>query len=86
MVAGNSNIFKWFEESVIDAAKTHKRPILIFKWNHTPIYVAIDNTAPRALQSLDAPRLILSQESRSLGIFYLDDLLQDKSFWFGSSV
>ena len=85
MVAGNSNVFKWFEESAVDAVKTNKRPILIFKWNHTPIYVAIDNDSPRALlkDSL-SPRLVLQQGARSLGIYYLDDLLQVPSFWYGS--
>lgn len=84
MVAGNANIFKWFEESVVDAAKTFKMPILIFKWNHTPIYVAV-NSAKTALWPVKE-RMTLTQDMRSLDIFYLDDLLQVPDFWFGSSV
>lgn len=82
MVAGNANIFKWFEESVIDAAKTGKQPILIFKWNHTPVYVAV-NSRTAGLWPIKE-RLTLTQDKRSLDIFYLDDLLQVPSFWFGS--
>jgi hypothetical protein len=82
MVAGNSNIFKWFEESVIDAAKTNKKPILVFKWNHTPVYVAVSGEDSRP----ERERMTISQGARSLDIFYLDDLLQVPSFWYGSSV
>jgi len=84
MVAGNSNIFKWFEESVIDAAKTNKHPILIFKWNHTPVYVAVDSSklSPWPVKE----RLTLVQGARALDIFYLDDLLQVPGFWFGSVI
>lgn len=76
MVAGNSNIFKWMQESVIDAAKINKLPLLIFKWNHTPIYVAALSE-----HNIAAPRLHLRQGSASIDIFYLDDLLVDQSIW-----
>jgi len=77
MVAGNSNIFKWFQESVVDAEKTHKNPLLIFKWNHTPIYViGLYNEMPKN------PRLILAQNDVTLSVFYLDDLLIHPEFWY----
>jgi hypothetical protein len=79
MVAGNSNVFKWFEESVIDAAKTGKEPILIFKWNHTPIYAATTVITAGCIPV--KPRLTLDQGERSLAIFYFDDLISDPSFW-----
>lgn len=41
LLSGSANIYKWMEEIIIDAAKIDKIPILIFKWNNTPIY-AID--------------------------------------------
>jgi len=84
MVAGNSNIFKWFAESAVDAEKTKKRPILIFKWNHTPIYVAIDANSPYMSTIKTKPRLVLTQGTTSLGVYYLDDLLQVTDFWYGS--
>ena len=84
MVAGNSNIFKWFEESVVDAAKTNKQPILIFKWNHTPIYVAVKSKFADKWPVKE--RMTLTQGDRSLDIFYLDDLLSVPSFWCGAAL
>ena len=84
MVAGNANIFKWFEESVIDAAKTDREPILIFKWNNTPTYVAIDSTLSNVKWDKQLPRLVIGgpdNNLRTLDIFYLDDLLPNKDFW-----
>lgn len=86
MVAGNANIFKWMDESIVDAAKTNKLPILIFKWNHTPVYVA---TLPGYRGK--NPRLQLKQpredgSERSLDIFYLDDLLTYPNFWMNSTL
>jgi hypothetical protein len=76
MVAGNANIFKWMQESIDDAVKIAKIPLLIFKWNHTPIYVA--GLREHMKQT---PRLSLSQNERTIDIFYLDDLLETKHFW-----
>lgn len=36
------NILSWFEQARTDAAKISKIPLLIFKYNHTEIYCAID--------------------------------------------
>lgn len=77
MVAGNANIFKWMQESIIDAVKINKLPLLIFKWNHTPIYVAA--LAADAIAS--NPRISLEQGPLHLHVFYLDDLLQDTQIW-----
>lgn len=81
MVAGNANIFRWFQESVVDAEKTNKNPLLICKWNHTPSYV-IGYAATMPTGS----RIIMSQNGCSLSIFYLDDLLNDSSFWYVKSI
>lgn len=37
----NCIIYKWFEESSIDAKGLHKRPILFMKWNRTPSFVVL---------------------------------------------
>jgi hypothetical protein len=77
LVAGNANIFKWMQESIVDAQKIQKIPLLLFKWNHTPIYVAAlaaDAIAPN-------PRISLEQGPLHLHVFYLDDLLQDTQIW-----
>ena len=86
LVAGTANVFKWFEESVEDAAKTDKNPILIFKWNNTPIFVAIDkghSKCPDALIRKEAPLCLAggTKIKRHLSIFVLDDILNDSSLW-----
>jgi hypothetical protein len=76
MVAGNANIFKWMQESVIDAVKVNKKPLIVFKWNHTPLYTAcLSGDIP-----LD-PKITLTQNGVSLDIFYFADLLENSSFW-----
>lgn len=93
LVAGTANLFKWFEESVDDASKVDKSPMLIWKWNHTPIFVAIDTMDSRqdytVLTSRGIkPRLTLltfGSPGRSLDIYYLDDLLPVQDFWFSKN-
>lgn len=85
LAAGTANVFKWFEESVEDAKKTDKNPILIFKWNNTPIYVAVDKShekCPATLRNRDANFAILGGDAkRLLSIFALDTILDDSSLW-----
>lgn len=86
LVAGTANVFKWFEESVEDAAKTDKNPILVFKWNNTPIFVAVDkghSKCPQSLINKDAPLVLVggSTLKRQLSIFVLDEILTDSSLW-----
>ena len=40
LMSGSSKIFEWMKEAEIDAWKTGKVPVLIFKWNRTAIYAA----------------------------------------------
>lgn len=89
LVANTANLFKWFKEAVDDASKVDKQPMLVFKWNHTPIFVAVDaskRSAALAERSI-APRLTLTTHAPSDGqvsidIYYLDDLLPVQEFWF----
>ena len=88
LVANTANLFKWFKEAVDDASKVDKQPMLVFKWNHTPIFVAVA-AAPSELQaSLVArgihPRLTLhthGEGATGIHIYYLDDLLPVQEFW-----
>lgn len=97
LASGSANVYKWFEESVTDAAKIGKIPMLVFKWNHTPVFVAIEKTSnilahPETFELVDRhtmqPAYVLPikpkfelVQDRHLQIFLLDDLLQHKSFW-----
>lgn len=75
LASGTANVFKWFEESVIDAAKVDRRPILIFKWNRTPIFVAVD------ANDMTVPPLLQVVKGRHLAIYELDELLKHPDFW-----
>ena len=93
LVAGKANLFKWFQEAVDDAAKVGKNPMLIFKWNHTPIFVAVDTTSSKAdytvLSKRDIkPRLTLlryGEDKQALDIYELDDLLPATGFWYSKT-
>lgn len=78
LVNGAANIFSWFEEAVIDAPKVNKLPMLIFKWNNTPTFVATNRTDGIK------PKLNLSYAdgAKCLNIYLLDDLLKIQDFWF----
>lgn len=90
LVSNTANLFKWFAEAVDDAKKVDKQPMLIWKWNHTPVFVAIDTMHSKANYTVLTnqgikPRLSLLTYGTSpttLDIYYLDDLLPVKGFWF----
>ncbi len=89
LASGSAKLFGWFEEVVVDAAKLDKNPLLIFKWNHTPIFVALDTMhkhAPRVAQKPCFSILTYGDNPRALDIFYLDELLKEQSFWFQPTI
>lgn len=78
LVSGSANVWKWIEESIVDAAKIGREPILIFKWNRTPTFVAVlsdDKCWPIE------PRVTLKNSKRSLDVHLFDDLLLHPDFW-----
>lgn len=83
LVSGTSKIFGWFEESVVDSAKVGKKPMLIFKWNNTPTYLAVEKDdglpwAPRlTIQNID--------HGKQLAIYLFDDMLKEPKFWMEST-
>lgn len=93
LASGTANLFKWFAEAVDDAKKVDRQPMLIWKWNHTPIFVGVDTmdgkanyTALTALTDRGIkPRLTLltyGSSRSSVDIYYLDDLLSVPEFWY----
>jgi hypothetical protein len=78
LVSGNANFFKWFEESVVDAEKIDKLPMLICKWNHTPSFVGVASDP----SSIVKPRFTIIRDGRSIDVFDLDDLLVVPNFWY----
>lgn len=75
MINGKSDIYKWMNESRIDAAKANLLPLLIFKYNNTPIYVCVDkdNLLPNEINYIS---LINGDK-----VCLFDDLIQYTSFW-----
>lgn len=75
LFTGKANVYGWFEESVIDAAKTNKNPILIFKWNNTPIFAAVnlETVIPDGIN-----KIVLNNK---IQVCQLDDLIQHIDFW-----
>lgn len=84
LAAGTANVFKWFEESVVDAEKIDKRPMLVFKWNHTPIFVAIMNTTSELMPKMTITKY--GDSMRSLDIYELNELLKHPDFWVSPEI
>lgn len=78
LALGKANVYKWFEESVVDAVKVNREPVLIFKWNQTPVFVAV---IARTMEGVTKPIMTIHRESRSLDIYELDELLKFPEFW-----
>jgi hypothetical protein len=73
LITQSANIFKWFDESVVDSAKVGKNPILIFKWNNMPIFVAA--------YKLPASKMTLHGEKYDIQINELDAILHFRDWW-----
>lgn len=75
LFTGKANVYGWFKESEIDALKTGKNPILIFKWNNTPTFIALskDTVIPE-----DINKIILIN---GIQVCILDELLVHSDFW-----
>lgn len=78
MVSGSANVYKWFEESVVDSAKIERDPVLIFKWNHTPIFVAV---LARTMEGMVKPAMTIQRGEQHLDVYLLDELLKVPAFW-----
>ena len=75
LLHGNSNIYGWMEEVLVDCVKVNKEGIVIFKWNNTPIYTAVtkDVILPEGVK-----RIILTN---GIQVSHLEELLAHKDFW-----
>lgn len=82
MVNGTANVFKWMDESVVDAQKINKTPLLVFKWNHTPVFVAmLESDNAGGWGRVDPKLTIQKEDGPAIDVFLLDDLLSNKAFW-----
>ena len=74
LVSGTANIYKWMEESVTDAVKINKTPLVVFKWNHTSIMVVSKVPTP-------CFTLAIIHNNQTLYISDFEELLTYKDFW-----
>jgi hypothetical protein len=75
MLFGKSLIYKWLAEAVVDANKVNKRGLLVFKFNHTPQYVAVeaDVVLPDGISVIILPN--------GIKVCHLDELILHPTFW-----
>ena len=80
LFTGKANVYKWFEESVVDAVKTDKHPILICKWNNTPQFAVLgkDIEIPAGINTI----VLIN----GIQVCYLADLLQHRDFWVHKTI
>lgn len=77
IMLGTSKIFSWMAESEIDASKTGKTPVLIFKWNRTQTFIASPDLPDSCTQ------MILTRNDKSpIKIGLLDEAVKIKDFWY----
>ena len=78
----NSKILAWFDQATDDAAKLNKEPMLIFKFNHTDIFVALDSKTNIPIDNFENIITITTKtKPRSFRIVKLNDLLKDIDWW-----
>jgi len=81
----NSNLPKWYEESVIDAQKVNKDPLLIVKYNRSSVYCIIGDDQ---YDNDDLPTTIsgyVHLQQFGLKVFLFKDALRDQPWWFVDS-
>ena len=77
LMTDNALVYKWMKESEEDAKKIDRTPILIFKWNHTKIYVATTGSLPGNTRKMTLTR----PDGADINIGVLEDVLEHKDFW-----
>jgi hypothetical protein len=80
LAAGTANVYKWYQEAVTDAAKIGRIPMLVFKWNHTPIFVGVGDECT-FLRHRISPNFTLKQGNYNINIYGLDHLLAYPFLW-----
>lgn len=83
-------VIAWFEQAKVDASKINdKLPLLVFKFNHTPIFVAFETTCeppPNVSTILSMWYNLFDTDGKIIGkrkihIALLSELLEDLSWW-----
>lgn len=76
LMSGGSKIYEWMKESEIDGAKTNKIPVVVFKFNRTPTYIA-STELPDACVKMVLKR----EDDGDIRIGLLEEVLKILDFW-----
>lgn len=84
----NTKIRKWFEEACIDAVKINKEPLLIFKFNHSEIFAAVNYDTIDRYPSTITKSLLFNYKladgplpPRAFAVFHFKEALLDLEWW-----
>lgn len=83
----NTKIRRWFEQATTDALKINKEPCLIFKFNHTDTFVAVDSDLTKipdqVTNILHFEYRIADKDlpPRKFSVMLLKELLQIPDWW-----
>ena len=75
LMSGSSKIFDWMRESEIDATKTNKVAVVIFKFNRTQTFVASTELPDECV------KIVLKRDDGDIKIGFLYDVLKVREFW-----
>lgn len=79
----NTKIKGWFKQAMTDAAKINKEPLLIFKFNHTEIFCAVNfetiDRYPKGASRIMT--LYFGDDEPCISVFLLKDALLDMEWW-----
>lgn len=76
MLGSSAKVYGWMEEAKTDAAKLNIEPLLIFKFNHTPIFAGVDKNTDLPD---DVDFMVLTTGDK---VCLYDDLKNDKNWWY----
>jgi len=79
----NSKIKGWFEQAYTDSLKLNKEPILIFKFNHTDIFCAVNDETIGSLPIKISQQLhlVYNEPYRAITILLFKEALLDLEWW-----
>lgn len=80
----NTKIIGWFKQATDDAAKVDKEPLLIFKFNRTETFCAVDadrTEVPGKISRMVTIEYNLDLDRKRMSIFLFKDALENRE-WF----
>lgn len=77
-----TRILGWYDKARSDAQKLNKQALLIFKFNHSSLFLALEAQPEWVLPKSVKNYISLHREGQpDLRIFFMDDALKDLDWW-----